>query len=247
MEIQRISNNQPAFKGYLTKNFIKNVNNLVKSNIDECVKNANSEGIKVYENEIIDIANIGKKIIDRAKKYVAKTSKNTSLDYTDNYMSFINPLDKNHNVPVYNWDKERNGESRINCSCIILTYNKNELYEFTKNTRQYTLKALDLITKKLSNINPKDIDRVFLETESRELKSEALDALSFFDKFKARRHAKKIDKFASEIGEEQAAKKNVEKYLQKAKSENIIKERNIKIQKELEKNNRKIADKILNS
>lgn len=239
MDVKEISYNQPSFNGYLSKNFTNYINSQVKNEVDLCVKYANTSGIKVNEQEISNITALGKKIINRFTKYLSKTNKDTSLDYTGEYLEFINPLKKDTGLSVL----FSPGDTYIGNYGIVLGIEKPAYSDVANN--HYGLKALDIISKELISINPKDIDRAFLESASKFLKLLASEATGFFDKFKAKQFAKKIDKFAAQIGEEQTAKSDVEKYLKKAKIEKNLRKNRIRYQKELEDNNQKIANEIL--
>lgn len=97
--------------------------------------------------------------------------------------------------------------------------------------------------KSLSEINPKQIDKIFLDNAEFTFKAKSERATGFFEKIKARKMAKQIEEFAKEMGSESTALTRLEEYFK------IAKERKIEAieQKKIEKENKKIAEKILNS
>lgn len=242
MDVKPISNNN-SFTGYVGPNLKKYINGTIQNEVDQLVRNANSDSKYVDSKKISDLKLFGNTILNYFSKYVAKTNKKTKLDLNEtgsDYMRlyFENPITSKE-IKVFNscvYDKaEIYGED-------IAIPSGVELNPLSKSKETDLHKLVGYI-KSLSEINPKQIDKIFLDNAEFTFKAKSERATGFFEKIKARKMAKQIEEFAKEMGSESTALTRLEKYFK------IAKERKIEAieQKKIEKENKKIAEKILNS
>ncbi len=245
MDVKPVSNNTPAFRGYIGPNLKQYITGTIQREVNIIVNKANTSGKTVETEGILTLKEYGKSIINKFEKYIAKTNKKTELDLNDtdsSYMRFNikNPIAPKKDILIYPSDILKKTE--IQDDYIRFPEAIKDLKPLKKSDIK-DLQKLEKYAKHLENINPKAIDKIFLDTAENDFQYTSKQATGFLDKLLARKKAKQIDKFANEMGQESTASIRVEEYFKTAK------EFKLKLQKqeELKKANQKIADDILNS
>lgn len=245
MEVKSISNNY-TFTGYVGPNLKNYVNIIVKKNVNEIVRNATKHEKSVNTEEIKQAKVMGDDILSMFTKYMAKTEKNTVIDLNNIESSYYirlkikNPLAPKVQMNIYSSNIHKKPTLLDNKSIVVPDIQdlKN-----TDNADNRDLEKLKKYITSLVQINPKAIDKTFLDSANASLEFEGKNATGFWAKIKLNKLAKKIENFAKNIGEESTATTRLKEYFKIAKE--IKKE--TKEQKKLEKANTKIAEKILNS
>ncbi len=241
MEVKSISANQPSFNGYMNKRVAKYINTIVKKQISSEVEIASNKHKEVDIKELEEISSLGKNVISNFKNYLSKLHKDTSLEIGHNKLKLKNPISKYTEINIIPCETTNKPIIATEFTFIGIPFKYSLpsicLADF------HNLKALDKISKFLQEINPKDIDKAFVVRANFALMRSASETTSFIGKLKMRNWAKKIDKFAKEVGEEQTARTNVEKYLAEAQEHKNLEKHN----KQIEKENKKIGEKFLNS
>ncbi len=248
MDVKPISstNSNPSFNGFLNKSVVKYVNAAVKNQCDFYVKSANEAKEKVDTEKLTEVRDLGAKVLSKLAKFMSKTHSKTELVF-DNLSSSVYPELRN---PVTS--------SKIS---IIGTNKNSHFYSgsiFLKNSSIYMdfkpaaksdkndLIKLYNVADELGNINPKSVDRTFLLNADIRLKSytEKYGA-TVIGTFRAKSKAKKIDKYAKEIGEEQVERIRVNEYLKSAIEQKQRETENAQALKDIEKWNKETAKSIL--
>lgn len=245
MKVNQVSanyNTQPAFKGSINKNVSEYISQAVRNEVDDIVEIANRNSEKADMQKIIDVKAIGQALLEKLTHYMSKTNKGTELSLLDQERFILqNSLVPEKTIWIGNSLSEKNSYIDNKFGVHILLPISDKFAPANKASKK-DLDILNKIANALKKINPKDIDNQFLNFANEELKTKALKSTGFFQKIKVRNYAKKVDELAQSIGEEQSAKVRAEKYLEKALE--LKQERQAR--KELAKQNRKAADKILN-
>lgn len=244
MEVKSVSAYQPSFNGYINKKMVKYINTIVKKQISSEVAYASNNHKEVDIDKLEEISSFGKNVISNFKNYLSKLHKDTSLEISSNNLKLKNPVSKTTEINIIPFGVGRPAIATSHTFIGIPFYyslRRTDLADF------HDLNILDKISKFLQEVNPKEIDNAFVERANYSLMKSASKTTDLIGKFKMRNWAKKIDKFAKEVGEEQTARTNVEKYLAEAQEHKNIKMHNKKMQKQIEKENKKIGKKFLNS
>lgn len=246
MKVDRIQSGQQAnlaFKGSAGSGLKEYIGAAVKKEVGDVVELANQASQRADMQKIFDIKAFGDNVLAKFEKYLSKMHKNTVLNLksTDSYPRFNinNSIEPNKNVRVFTWYTNTKAEILHNNEDITLPKFK-DLNNINK-AGMNDLIILDKTINYLKDINPKDVDKIFLSSANQELKNNALKATGFFQKLAVRKYAKKIDEFAYSIGEESTAKIRVEEYIKTAKE---LKAQRAE-QQAIVKSNRKEAEKIL--
>lgn len=181
MEVRRISNNQPAFNGYVGKSVIKYVNKAIKNESRNIVKKAKENNVRPDQNALTELRYYGARILNNLSDYMDKTHQNTRIEMGNkNFCShprFKNPV-SDHIVRTYSplTDSkpaiDNEGE---------LSMPKTMLLRPLKEAGRMDLDNLNSYCTKLeNNINPKDIDKAFYNAEKEKLEDLEDADLGFF-------------------------------------------------------------------
>lgn len=246
MEVNAVSNYQPSFKGYLGSNIQIYVHRVVDKEVSSVVNEANANIKKVDVNKILAIKNLGYGVLDKFSNFVRKMDKKTSLDLDDLESPYIrlvfnNPISANKRVNVYGsivFNKPKLSGGNV---AIPLDKDLSKIYDASKDD----LHTLDIIADHLFKLSSKEVDNVFFKSATSELKSLGESAIGFWSKFKVRKLAKKLDKFAKGLGIEPSARVRAEEYIRSANESKISYKNLLKEKKKFSKINQKIADEIL--
>ncbi len=249
MEISKVSYSQPHFNGYLGRNIRTYVNHIVEKEVGVIVNKANFRMENVDVDKISAVKSLGDKVLGKFNQYVKGMNENTVLDINDvesSYMRFLfkNPLVPDKEVRVYGSSIFKKTILHVNDSIAI-----PEGKEFTaiSNATKNDLFTLDRVADCLSVFPSKEIDNIFYKNASAKLKKVGESATGIWSKFKVRKLAKAIDKFAQGLGIDTSAQVRAEEYLRIAKERKTEIKMLEKQMKELSKNNQKIAHNVLNS
>lgn len=246
MEVKAISNSQPSFNGYLGRNIQAYVYNTVEREVQFVLNDANARIKKVDENKIKEIKFLGLGILEKLSKYVEGMNRKTFFDLNDVDSSYIrlkfqNPIVANDGVKVYGSIVHE--KPTLSNDMVAIPFD-NSLSKMCQASKKDLIK-LNEMTDHILKIDPKVIDNVFYKKASYELKSLGQNATGFWSKFKVRRLAKALDKFAKGLGIDTSAQVRAEEYIKLAKEKEISYKNFQKEKKECSKINQKIADDIL--
>lgn len=246
MEVKAISNSQPSFNGYLGRNIQTYVNHIVEKEVNCLVREANNRVKKVDENKIKEIKSLGDNVLGKFSAYVGNMNKKTNLDLNDvdsSYMRFIfkNQIASGKEVSVYRSIVHK--QPNIFQGNVVIPESKD--LSKIEDASKKDLHKLDIIADKLSEVNNREIDNIFFETATTRLKQDGESATGFWRKFKVRKLAKALDKFAQELGIDTSAQVRAEEYFKTAKERKISGRQFLKEMQECSKRNQKIAEDIL--
>lgn len=243
MDVKAISNSQPSFNGYLSKNLVNYVNTVVKREIAYEVETASMASKSVDVTRLKQISSLGHEVIRNFTNYMSKFHKNTFLDVKYGFLEIKNSIIKTSKINVYTSEFEKE-PTLFEKGHIALPSERRTLNDIQKASI-YDLKTLKIMSELLPKIDSKNIDSMFINFADSKLKSIALETTMFFKKIRLRNWASKIDKYSADLGIENTAKIRVEEYFKSAKTAKDLAKENVKIQNQLEKDNDKIAKEIL--
>lgn len=241
-KVQSAQQTSLAFKGYVGNGLREYINAAVKKEVGDVVEIANQASQRADMQRIFDIKALGDGILIKFEKYLAKMNKDTVLDLNNinnSYPGFVlsNKIEPNKTIRVMNWYLAKKAALEDRTITVPKFKDLNEINKANIDD----LMTLDEIIGHLRNINPRDIDKTFLNWANYQLKSKALQSTGFFQKMAVRKYARKIDAFAKSIGEDTTAETRVERYIEKAAElKNQRTER-----KAIANSNRKEAERIL--
>ena len=228
MEIQRINNSTPAFKGFVGASVVDILNRAVKNSTDEIVRQANKSGQVVEGYKLVEIYNKQTKLFDKLNKFMKKFHPDTYLGINDYGRFFIAN------------NKVKKSES---CYSIDLLPKKNSFI----NTDQLSVIHLDRIDKWADDYIAKtDTKAVDYDLFNRftEDKLKAAKNTSILTKLRNYFAARKLNELAPEFGAEGGWGKRLEAARQEAITAKNLQKANSKKAKEIEKENQKIAEDI---
>ena len=200
MEVQRVSNYQQSFNGYVGKSVIKYVNVAIKNESRNIIKKAKKNNTKPDQNALTELHYYGARILNNLSAYMDKTHKNTRIEMGNKNFSshprFKNPV-SNHIVRTYSpltdaqpfIDKE--GE---------ISMPKTRLLKPIKEAGRMDLDTLNSYCTKLDNgINPKDIDKAFYNAEKEKLERLEKTDLGFIATLRKEFKEAEIENFLQQI------------------------------------------------
>ena len=260
MNIQQ-NYNQPAFRGYVFKtpnmqsfkkgwvdNSLENrIENIVKTECKNIVKQANKQHLPVNKELIEQYKEQGKRVLDKWNKFMQPLNKDTGLylvdwlprdwmdrKYTQSYLDIRNPIMKGGYKIVARphtykekvlFSSTRSSSGFPYSVPTLLINNKNGLGLTAPYAHQNikTLESLEEVADSLlTNIKPKDIDSAIFESAKRQFINsvKSKDKFNFIERFMLRKRAKKIDKYAEKQGLETFATEYIERIFNTIKNNN---------------------------
>lgn len=263
MEVKPIRGNSPSFNGYLNKSVYNFVDSALRNECNRLIDAANREKKIINKNSVINLNNLKDDVLNSLEAFMEKTHKNTSLEIIEPTEINIpvelvirNPIAPTKQMrispmsnSVYSASILERGSYQDSSFDIFIANSKNIFYP-----NEHGLKSLKIIGEELNTkITPKQVDKSFLLMAHDNLSHLAKDLDSFVKKFKLRKYAQSIDKYAQEIGEDSVSAKSkipfyIDRYKEIVKTKKQLKQvqkENSELIMKLQKYNEKIVENIL--
>ena len=232
MQIQNVNNSQTAFNGYVGENVKTVLNKAVKNSISELVHEANAKKEVVEGYKLINITDKRTKLLKKLKNYMEPFHQDSYMDI-DNCGSLFIKNDKLNRRLFFRHQPDLPKEY------------------FNINYEKLEEKHIDSIDEAtdvfIRTHKPEATDTLLFDLYARNRLEDA-KKLSLFGRIKTFFAAKKLDKLAPEFNVEGGWKNKLKEVQIDAKKESALKKIINKIdkneEKEIIKNNNKIAENI---
>lgn len=194
MEVNRISNYQPQFSGYVDKSVKKYVSKAIKNECSYQLKKGTFDSAKAKE-----LKEYGSKILENLSQYMSKTDKNTKFTLGnaryENYPRFKNPI-ASHIVRIYS--PLVDGKVRMD-EYGEIAMPKTPVLSSVKDAGFIDVKKLERYYDNLQKIDPKEIDKAFYSAEKSKLDEVSDEKLGFFEGISRAFKEAKLESFFDKI------------------------------------------------
>ena len=236
--IQNHNNYNPNFNGFVDKSVKKYVENVVKTECNKLVADANKDKVEVEKDALKNIYDMGKRVLNKLNSFMKPQHEKSFIALDSGSFSIKNPISKSK-IKFFTYPQDK---GLYESSTGSISIGVSKYYNLEKLENLETI-ADDL----LATVEPKDVDKSFLSLAEQELKDKAIydNGIGFIGRFKTMHHAKSVDKFGKEIGAETTTKEDAKSYIQYVVDKKQKRKDMTKYTKELETKNAQILKDVL--
>ena len=244
MQVCPVSNNQPAYKGYVGESLRSYINEAVSKECKNFVGKANISAQEVNPDMLKSIYEKGQSVIEKFQNFVKPLHKDTQVELSYSFLEFNNPITGRSISLYHNNSNLLNNDIWGSNQDIIWLKTCAQICEKSKFAE---LDKLEKIAEELKEkVKPQEIEGALLYLAEDSIPSTVREnGIGFFDRLKTKKHISKIEKYAKETNQTTNAREKAEECIKKIKAQKDLELRNQKAQTDLENKNRQIMENIL--